>query len=102
MTKRKADLRKMTPEEAQAWASNRTISEVVAAMGVGPPGRLAVVSFVPKNGNFNRCSMCRTVVTEQNVIGHPMEVSVLDGQKLRCSVIVCSEGCERRLHDRYR
>ena len=102
MVKRKPDLESMTPEEAAVWASGKTISEVVSAMGMTPVGRLAVVSFVPKNGNFNRCSVCRTLVTEENVIGHPMEVTVLAGDVLRCSVIVCSDRCEGRLRDRYR
>ena len=102
MPKRRPDLKAMTPAEAKAWVRGKTISEVVAAMGVGPREKLAVVSWVPRNGNFNRCSICKTVVTEVNVIGHPMMVTILDGGLLHCSVLVCSEECEGRLHAKYK
>ena len=96
MRRKRDQLRGKTFEEIAEWAKGRPLSEVIEVLVEVPSGQTVMVTMVPKNGTFNRCSVCRTAITPTNAMSRPMEVRT-PKRTLHAMVIVCSESCWRRL-----
>ena len=94
--KDKPDVEGMSEAERNEWLEGKTMSQAIEASGCFPEGTIPVVAAIPKDGSFNRCSVCRTGLTAENVAGVPVMVRTTDGVGLPSVVMVCSLECARR------
>lgn len=88
----------MTSEQLAEWLQNCTLSEYLEALERVPKGHVAIVAMAPKDGKFNRCSMCGAGITKFNAIGTTVTIKVRR-RVLKCIVIVCCDECERRVRE---